>query len=258
MYDGWMPKASTSRFSNRVEDYAKYRPGYPQEMFELLKRECGLFRHTYIADIGSGTGILARYFLEEGNIVLGVEPNAEMRAYAERELAQFKKFTSVDGTAEATTLPNTSVDMVIAGQAAHWFDFAKARAEFLRILKPGGWVVLAWNEREVDTTPFLRDYERLLLTFGTDYEKVRHERTTDRIGDFFAPSSFHSAVFANHQLFDLAGLRGRLLSSSYVPTAESAQYAPMLAELRRVFDEHQREGRVSFDYQTRVYFSQMR
>src|SRR3954469_8186543 len=185
-----MSNTPTSRFSDRVADYAKYRPGYPAEMFELLKRECGLFRHTYIADVGSGTGILARYFLEEGNIVLGIEPNAEMRAYADRDLAQFKKFMSVDATAESTTLPDTSVDMVTAGQAAHWFDFAKARAEFVRILKPGGWVVLVWNEREVDTTPFLREYERLLLGLGTDYEKVRHERTTENIASFFAPSAF--------------------------------------------------------------------
>src|SRR5438270_4900638 len=155
--DALMSQASTTRFSNRVEDYAKYRPGYPRQMFELLKDECALFRHTYIADVGCGTGILARYFLEEGNIVLGIEPNAEMRAYADLDLAQFKKFTSVDATAEATTLPDTSVDMVTAAQAAHWFDFAKARAEFVRILKPGGWVVLVWNEREVDSTPFLRD-----------------------------------------------------------------------------------------------------
>ena len=253
-----MSQAPTSRFSNRVEDYAKYRPGYPREMFDLLKRECGLFRHTYIADIGSGTGILARYFLDEGNIVLGVEPNAEMRAYAERDLAQFTKFTSVNGTAEATTLPNTSVDMITAGQAAHWFDFANARTEFVRILKPGGWVVLAWNEREVDTTPFLRDYEKLLLTFGTDYEKVRHERTTDNIREFFASSKYGSAVCANRQLFDLAGLRGRLLSSSYTPAVGEAKHDAMLEELRQIFDKHQREGKVSFDYQTRIYFSQMR
>lgn len=227
-------------------------------MFELLKRECGLSRHTYIADVGSGTGILARDFLEMGNIVLSIEPNAEMRAYAERDLAQFKKFTSVNATAEATTLPNTCVDMVTAAQAAHWFDHAKARAEFVRILKPGGWVVLVWNEREVDSTPFLRDYEKLLLEFGTDYADIRHEKTTDDIDGFFAPSQFQSAVFANHQLFDFAGLRGRLQSSSYVPTAESSKYTPMLAELQRIFDTHQREGKVSFDYKTRIYYSQMR
>jgi len=252
-----MGTASTSRFSDRVENYAKYRPGYPAELFELLKRECGLFRHTYIADVGSGTGILSRYFAEAGNIVLGVEPNAEMRAYAERTLKQFKTFTSVDGTAEATTLPDTSVDMITAAQAAHWFDFAKARAEFVRILKPGGWVVLIWNERELDTTPFLREYEKLLLSLGTDYEKVRHERTTENIAAFFAPSAFRSAVFANHQLFDFEGVRGRLLSSSYTPPVGDARHEPMLAELRRIFDAYAVDGRVSFDYQTRVYWSQM-
>jgi SAM-dependent methyltransferase len=253
-----MPQTSTSRFSNRVADYAKYRPGYPPELFELLRRECGLFRHTYIADVGSGTGILARYFAEAGNIVLGIEPNAEMRAFAERDLKKFKTFTSIDGTAEATTLPDTSVDMITAAQAAHWFDFAKSRAEFVRILKPGGWVVLVWNERELDTTPFLRDYEKLLLDFGTDYEKVRHERTTDRVTEFFGPAKFRSAVFPNRQLFDFEGLRGRLLSSSYTPPSGDARHEPMLAELRRIFDAHSVDGRVSFDYQTRVYWSQLR
>lgn len=252
-----MAHSSTTRFSNRVEHYAKCRPGYPAELFALLKSECGLFRHTYIADVGSGTGILARYFAEAGNIVLGIEPNREMREFAERDLAQFKTFTSVYGTAEATTLPNTSVDMVTAAQAAHWFDFAKARAEFVRILKPGGWVVLIWNEREVDTTPFLREYEKLLLGLGTDYEKIRHERTTDRVAEFFAPSRFRSAVFANHQLFDFEGLRGRLLSSSYTPPVGDPRHESMLAELRRIFDAHAVHGRVSFDYQTRVYWSQL-
>ena len=253
-----MSQSPTTRFSDRVEDYAKYRPGYPPEMFELLKRECGLFRHTYIADIGCGTGILARYFLEEGNIVLGVEPNAEMRAYAERDLAEFKKFTSVNATAEVTTLPNTCVDMITAAQAAHWFDPAKARAEFVRILKPGGWVVLIWNEREVDSTPFLLEYEKLLLEFGTDYVNVRHDRTTDNVSRFFAPLESREAVFENRQLFDFAGLRGRLMSSSYVPTDESANHSSMMAELKRLFDAHQMDGRVNFKYKTRVHWSQMR
>jgi SAM-dependent methyltransferase len=241
-----------------VEDYAKYRPDYPAELFELLKRECGLFRHTYIADVGAGTGILTRHFLETGNIVLGIEPNAEMRAYAERSLAQFQKFTSVNGTAEATTLPDACVDMITAAQAAHWFDFAKARAEFVRILKPGGWVVLVWNEREVDSTPFLREYEKLLLEFGTDYANVRHERTTEDIARFFAPSEFRSAALSNHQVFDFEGLRGRLMSSSYAPTAESSNFSPMTAELKRIFDAYQVGGFVRFEYKTRVYLSQMR
>lgn len=253
-----MSQAPTTRFSNRVEDYAKYRPDYPDALFELLKRECGLFRHTYIADVGSGTGILSRHFLETGNIVLGIEPNAEMRAYAERALARFKKFTGVNATAEATTLPNTCVDMITAAQAAHWFDFAKTRAEFVRVLKPGGWVVLIWNEREVDSTPFLRAYESLLLTFAIDYEKVRHERATDNIEKFFAPSPFRNTVLPNRQEFDFEGLRGRLLSSSYAPLSGHADHEPMMAELRRIFDQHQQGGKVAFEYKTRVYWSQLR
>src|SRR5580698_5790113 len=150
---------STSRFSDRVENYVRYRPGYPPEVLEKLKCECGLTSGHPIADIASGTGIWTRMLLENGNRVFGVEPNAEMRAAGERLLAPFANFTSIAGTAEATTLPDDSLDFISAAQAGHWFDRAKARQEFVRVLKPGGWLVLLWNERVTDSTAFLRDYE---------------------------------------------------------------------------------------------------
>src|SRR5437879_9326158 len=171
-----MPASNaTSRFSDRVENYVRYRPGYPPQALETLKAECGLSADYVIADIASGTGIWTRLLLENGNRVFGVEPNAEMRTAGERLLAGFSRFTSIKGTAESTTLPDRSVDLVTAAQAAHWFDRPRARREFLRILKPGGWLVLLWNERRTDSRPFLRDYEQLLLTYGTDYQEVRHE-----------------------------------------------------------------------------------
>ena len=196
--------------------------------------------------------------LENGNRVFGVEPNPEMRRAGERLLSEFERFTSVAGTAESTTLPDASVDFVTAAQAAHWFDRAGARREFLRILKPGGWLVLLWNERVTDSTPFLRDYEQLLLTFGTDYEDVRHEHTTEALNEFFDPAPYQEHIFANRQEFDYTGIEGRLLSSSYVPGPGDAKYAPMLQELRRVFDAHAVAGRAAFDYKTRVYFGQLK
>jgi SAM-dependent methyltransferase len=254
-----MPASNaTSRFSDRVEDYIRYRPGYPPEALQALKIECGLNASHVVADIASGTGIWTRILLEHGNRVFGVEPNPDMRQAGERLLDGFSKFVSVGGSAEATTLTDHSVDFVTAAQAAHWFDRPRTRAEFVRILKPGGWLVLLWNERLIDTTPFLRDYEQLLLTFGTDYEDVRHERTTDAVNEFFDPLPFQQRTFAMGQQFDYEGLEGRLLSSSYAPGPGHPKHEPMLKELRRIFDEHAQSGRVSFDYKTRVYFGKLK
>jgi len=254
-----MPASNaTSRFSDRVENYVRYRPGYPNEVMQELKAECGLTPSHVVADIASGTGIWTRMLLENGNPVYGVEPNAEMREAGERLPAAFRKFTSVAGTAEATTLANRSVDFVTAAQAAHWFDRARARREFVRILKPGGWLVLLWNERLTDSTAFLRDYEQLLLAYGTDYQDIRHEHTTSEVNEFFDPVPFQERAFAMRQEFDYAGVEGRLLSSSYAPGPDHPRHAPMLRELRRIFDAGSVEGRVAFEYKTRLYFGRLR
>lgn len=250
-------KDPTHRFSSRVDNYVRYRPGYPPEVLELLKNQCGLTPDSVIADIASGTGIFTRILVENGNRVFGVEPNAEMRRAGERFLETYPGFVSIAGTAEATTLPDHKVDVVTAAQAAHWFDRERARREFVRILKPGGWAVLLWNERRTDSSPFLREYERLLLTYGTDYHEVRHERTTAEIDDFFAPSPFRSSAFEMRQEVDYGALEGRLLSSSYIPTPDHANYQPMLRELRRVFDGHQINHRVALEYNTLVYYGQL-
>lgn len=254
-----MPASNaTSRFSDRVENYIHYRPGYPREVLEALKSECGLNASHIVADIASGTGIWTRILLEHGNRVLAVEPNQDMRQAGERLLGDFPKFASVSGSAEATTLAGNSADFVTAAQAAHWFDRKRARAEFVRILKPSGWLVLLWNERLIDSTPFLCDYEQLLLTFGTDYEDVRHERTTDAVNEFFDPEPFQERTFAMRQEFDYDGLEGRLLSSSYAPGPGHPKHDPMLKELRKIFSQHATNGKVSFDYKTRVYFGKLK
>ena len=253
-----MPASNTtSRFSDRVENYVRYRPGYPPEVLQALQAECGLLPSHAVADIASGTGIWTRQLLENGNPVFGVEPNAEMRLAGERLLAAFPNFTSIAGTAEATTLSDQSVDFVTAAQAAHWFDRKESRSEFVRILKLGGWLALLWNERVTDSTKFLRDYEQLLLTYGTDYQDIRHEHTTDEVNEFFDPAPFQERVFEMRQEFDYAGIEGRLLSSSYAPGPEHPQHAPMLRELRHIFDACAVNGRAAFDYKTRLYFGRL-
>jgi SAM-dependent methyltransferase len=253
-----MPASNaTSRFSDRVENYVRYRPGYPPEVLQALKEDCGLTPSRVVADIASGTGIWTRMLLQNGNRVYAVEPNPEMRQAGERLLANFSNFISVAGAAEATTLKDHSLDFVTAAQAAHWFDRVSARREFVRILKPGGWLVLLWNERLTDSTPFLHDYEDLLLTYGTDYEVVRHERTTESVNEFFDPMPYREILFPMRQVFDYAGVEGRLLSSSYAPGPEHLNHRPMLRDLRRIFDEHAVQSRVNVEYKTRVYFGRL-
>jgi SAM-dependent methyltransferase len=250
-----MSKSPTARFSDRVENYVRYRPGYPPEVLDLLRAECGLRPSHIVADIASGTGIFTRLLLENGNSVFAVEPNAAMRemGMAQLESVRSNRLVSVAGTAEETTLRSASVDFVTAAQAAHWFDLALARTEFARILRPGGWCVLIWNERETTTTPFLRDYEQLLLTYGTDYKEVRHERTTAMIHQFFAPALSKERIFSLRQQFDYEGLAGRQWSSSYAPLEGHPSHAPMMQELRRIFRAHAKDDMVEFEYKTRVF-----
>jgi len=248
---------SVERFSSRIADYIKYRPGYPCEIVTLLKTDCGLTIDSAIADIGSGTGKLTELFLANGNVVFAIEPNAGMRSAAEQLLHGFPNFKSIDGNAEFTGLEESSVDFISAAQAFHWFDPGKFRLEAQRILKEDGWVVLTWNARKLVSTPFLEDYEQLLLTYGTDYQDIRHENAEELVPSFFAPKSFKIEVFPNEQVFDLEGLEGRVRSSSYTPEPGHPRFGPMMEELRNVFDRHQKSGSVVFEYDTKVFYGRL-
>jgi SAM-dependent methyltransferase len=247
-------RAPESRFSDRVANYVRYRPRYPSNVLEMLRREVGLGPESVIADVGSGTGISTELLLREGCTVFAVEPNKDMREAAERLLAQQAKFHSVCGTAEASALPDHSVDGIVAAQAFHWFKPEPTRAEFMRILKPDGWVALMWNERKLDATPFLREYEALLIQHATDYGKVRHENIDAKaLGAFFLRGEFVTHTFPNEQRFDYDGLKGRLMSSSYVPAEGQPGFAEMLEDLEKLFAKHRVNGRVCVEYDTRVH-----
>ncbi|HEY7767740.1 class I SAM-dependent methyltransferase [Longimicrobium sp.] len=245
----------TARFSDRVADYVRYRPGYPDEVIRVLREETGLAPVHVVADVGSGTGISSKIFLDHGNRVFAVEPNPDMRAAAEAMLGGDPRFHSVAGTAEASTLPDAAVDYAVAGQAFHWFDAPRARDEFRRIVRPGGWAVLLWNARRTDTSPFLRAYEALLHEHGTDYTSVNHENITDDTLRAFFGGSYTLRTAYNEQVFDYAGLKGRLLSSSYAPNEGQPGHTPMLRAMERIFGEHQVDGRVVLEYDTKIYFA---
>lgn len=245
------------RFSNRVADYVRYRPGYPAGLIDVLRELAQLREGAQVADVGSGTGISAALLLEAGCEVFAVEPNPDMRHAAEEQLVGHPRFHSVAAPAEATPLKEGSMDLVFAAQAFHWFNVPQARAEFSRILRPEWFITLVWNVRQTDSTPFLRDYEALLKTHATDYAQVRHENVNAAVlRGFFAAGTCQTRSLPNAQRFDFEGLRGRLLSSSYAPAAGQPGHEAMLEELRRIFDAHQRDGVVDILYDTEIHVGQ--
>jgi len=248
-------KTPITRFTNVVEDYIRYRPSYPAAVLQLMRDQFGLTSKEIIADVGSGTGLLSQLLLDNGNTVYGVEPNQAMREAGENILQKYSNFLSINGTAEATTLDDASVDVITVATAFHWFDREKTKQEFRRILRKNGWVLLVWNVRDIEKSALLRDYEDFLLTYGNDYKEsnaITFEKTLGQ--DFFAPNKMHTAQFPNAQQFDWIGLQGRLLSTSYALRPGDARYEAMIDALRLLFERHQKEGVVYFPYQTKCYF----
>ena len=243
---------TTLRFSDRVGDYERHRPRYPPGVIAVLRERAGLEERGVVADIGSGTGIATELFLDAGNEVFAVEPNDAMRVAAERRLGARAGFHSVAGSAERTGLASASVDLVVAAQAFHWFDPGAARTELGRILRPPGWVALLWNIRHEDATPFMRGYESLVRRHGTDYRQVRHAWRDERALEAFFLDGYDRSALPNEQVLDYGGLRGRLISSSYVPAPGSPRHPPMLADLRALFDDHQEGGAVRITYDCEI------
>lgn len=259
--------------SQRVENYVKHRPRYPAEILQLLKAECLLGEGHVIADVGSGTGILAELFLQDGHRVYGIEPDPDMRAGAEYVLRQYAGFRSIAATAEETTLPDQSVDFVTAGQAFHWFDLEAARREFGRILAPGGWVVIVWNLQRAEGTPFLEAMQRFweeerFWKYDSPEAARRMKRIQayrlnpglvrrDYLDPFFGPGAYTERVFENPLKCDLAGLQGRVLSNEPALKAGDPRYGDMLATLEEIFSRYQEDGSVTFEHDTRLVYGRL-
>jgi SAM-dependent methyltransferase len=250
---------STERFSSRVDAYREHRPRYPRALLDVLRRECGLTSATAIADVAAGTGLLAEIFLENGNPVVAVEPNASMRAVCEELCSEYPMLRCVDGTAEATGLAGGAVEMVTVGQAMHWFDLPKTRAEFVRILSPGGWCAAVYNHRRMGGDGFHEGYEWILAEFGDDYRAVQGRHLTeDRMEAFFFPAAMQCATLPNHQDLTLEGLEGRVLSSSYMPQEGHPKYASMMDAVRALFAANADNGVVRMEYECTVCYGRLR
>jgi SAM-dependent methyltransferase len=248
----------TKRFTDRVSNYVKYRPGYPSEVLDFLREEGNLSEGSMIADVGSGTGIFTDLLLKQGYKVFAVEPNEAMQHAAVDQLGSNKNFTPVNGTAEATTLADSAVEMIVCAQAFHWFNSEKTRLEFKKILKEDGHAALIWNNREADTDEFSIAYESLLKQDSVDYNKVNHRNVKDiDFKSFFRDGQYKVVKYPNEQVFDEDGLLGRAFSSSYVPDENSVDGKKFKEVLTELFANYNKNGSVSFRYQTEVYFGQI-
>jgi ubiquinone/menaquinone biosynthesis C-methylase UbiE len=245
----------TTRFSDRVNDYVKYRPGYPPEMLQFFITKLGLKPSDVVADIGSGTGISTEVFLRNSNRVFAIEPNAEMRAASDRLLVSYPNFISVDGSSEATGLKNQTCDFVVVAQAFHWMEPAKTKREFRRILKDQGYVALIWNDRQVAATGFSAEYEKLILQFAIDYEAVNHKGIDQAAIRMFLGSQMGTVTFPNQQRLDFDGMLGRVTSSSYMPNKTHANFSAMAKEFRDLFIRYSTDGKVTIAYDTQIFYA---
>lgn len=247
--------AHVERFTDRVSNYSRFRPSYPESLIASLA-DFGLARGANVADIGSGTGILTELLLAAGTEVFAVEPNEPMRREAEARLGGSPGFHSIAASAESTSLPDRSMDLITAAQAFHWFDASETRREWARILKPGGWVALIWNERD-DSTEVGKSYGALANAFVEQQEARRRlAQPTATIAEFFAPYEVKRLALKNHQDLDLDGLIGRAMSSSYWPKS-GPDFEKSLQKLKSIFESHAQSGLVRINYVTEVFLGQL-
>lgn len=249
----------TGRFSGRVEAYRRYRSRYPREIIALLSEKYGLTPDSVVADIGAGTGMLAELFLENGNRVFAVEPNAEMRAACEELTSKYPRLTCIDGTAEHTTLGDQSVDMIAVGRAFHWFDHDACLPEFQRILRPGGWVVIAGLGPRRGKEPVRLEYQDIMREHGVDWAQIGDRyKVREAAKKFFVGGALEEADFPGAEELTYEGLEGHTLSLSVMPKPDHPGFPAMQKALKRYFEKYQRDGKILLPVNCRLYMGQLR
>lgn len=249
---------STERFSKTVDNYVKYRPGYPQDLVYFMQKQLGLKPDSLLADVGAGTGKLAELFVKTGIQTFGVEPNGPMREAAQALLGDYPNFVNSEGTAERTGLPDQSVDFITAAQAFHWFDVKKFRSECLRILKSDGWVLLIWNKRMDERSPFMEAYNTFLENYSTDYNEINLRRiNTAHFEQFYGHSDYQMHHLVHYQHFDLDGVMGRYLSCSYAYDAAHPKYDQAMQKLESIYQQHELDNHIKMWYKTAITYGKM-
>lgn len=254
-----------ARFSGRSKQYVKYRPSYPPQVISHLRETIGWTKEKKIADVGAGTGIFTKLLLEQGNEVFAIEPNDDMRhelvkqlqAYMTTQDAQHCKLSVLNGSAEATELSEHSVDGIVCAQAFHWFDQERAREEFIRVLKPQADVVLLWNQRDVQASEFVRDYESLFMQYGEQYDQVKHKQMSVEALTAFFGSKPQLVSYYYEQPLEYEQLIGRIQSSSFSITEEDDRYEAFMDDIKALFSRHEQAGVVKMIYRTDVYWGKL-
>lgn len=264
----------TMRFDGRAKQYSKFRPSYPAPLLDYLRETVGWDANYKIADIGAGTGIFTSLLLEQGYEVVAVEPNNDMRNELQQQLQPYSTTVHDDkvsdeqepgqrlsvsaGSAEATGLANASVQGIVCAQSFHWFDAELARAEFKRVLVSQGKVVLLWNQRDIEASPFMEAYEALFMKYGEQYSKVKHKQiSVENLTPFYGGKNPALASFRYEQSFDKDGLIGRIASSSFSLTEQDARYEAFISDVDELFAKHEQHGEVTMKYRTDVYWGQL-
>ena len=249
-----------NRFSNKDENYVKYRPHYPKELIEFMQQK-GLIKKGYkIGDIGAGTGKFTELLLQYGYSVIAVEPNGPMLEACKKIYGHYNDLTCLNGSSEHTKLSDISVDLITTAQAFHWFKMDETKKEWMRILKPDRYVALIWNSRikGKNASSFQKEYENLVTKFGKGYTRMQKNfQVQEKINILFEKNGYKEFHTPYSQTFDFEELKGRLLSSSYTPQPEDEIYPEMIAALKDLFDKHQIEDQIQIDYDTELSYGKL-
>jgi SAM-dependent methyltransferase len=239
-------------FSAKAADYIASRPDYPTSLFDVLRNTCKVSVGAFVADIGAGTGLLTKGLLQQGFRVVAIEPNASMRKICDQLLEKYKKYQSADGSAEAIPLEALSVDLITSAQAFHWFEADKAKAEFLRVLRPLGQVALIWNDRVLEDMLHV-ELDKLFTEFGGPKRAVlvAHKKRVD-VSKFFGTTVPIEFSWPHEQSLNQAGLESLAFSRSYMPERNSPAGREISHRVSRIFKSHVKTGLVTVRYTTIV------
>lgn len=241
-------------FTGKADLYSKFRPSYPNEYINYLLSENQLDEGSFIADIGSGTGILTKLLLEKKLNVLAIEPNDDMREEAEKTLKVYDQYKSINATAENTSLIDNSVDLITVAQAFHWFDKEKFRLECKRILKENSKVSLVWNSKDL-TSPLMIELQEICIETCPKFKGFSGgiEDMPDVYNQFFKNGIYETTVYRTDLEMDLEGFLGRNLSSSFSPLRREKEFESYHAALTNLFIKYSLNGKIIYPYITKSY-----